>query len=137
MSIKSKIAIPFAKAIRKQVYKWADDPIATQERVFQYLIKNAKDTAFGKDHDFENIKTYEDFKQRVKVQDYEGLRAYVDRIVEGESDVLWKGRPLYYAKTSGTTSGAKYIPITKESMPTHIKAARNALLFYIANTLPH
>ena len=134
MSVKSKLAMPFAKAIKKQVYKWASKPVETQEKVFQYLIKNAKNTAFGKDHDFENIKNYQDFKERVKVQDYEGLRPYVDRMVAGEEDVLWKGRPLYYAKTSGTTSGAKYIPISKESMPTHIKAARNALLFYIAET---
>lgn len=134
MSIKSIIALPFAKAVRKQVYKWAKSPVETQEKVFQYLIKNAKNTAFGKDHQFENIKTYEDFKKAVPVNDYEGIRAYVDRIVAGEADVLWKGRPLYYAKTSGTTSGAKYIPITKESMPTHITAARNALLFYMAET---
>ncbi|WP_010134648.1 GH3 auxin-responsive promoter family protein [Ochrovirga pacifica] len=134
MSIKSKLAIPFANAIRKQVYKWANNPVETQEKVFQYLIKNAKNTAFGKDHQFDEIQNYKDFKERVPVNDYEGIRAYVDRMVKGESDVLWKGRPLYYAKTSGTTSGAKYIPITKESMPTHIKAARNALLFYITET---
>ncbi len=134
MSIKSKIALLFAKTIRKQVYKWANNPVETQERTFQYLIKSARKTVFGKDHNFENIKTYEDFKKNVPVNDYEGIRTYVDRMVNGESDVLWRGRPLYYAKTSGTTSGAKYIPITKESMPTHVKAARNALLFYIAET---
>jgi phenylacetate-coenzyme A ligase PaaK-like adenylate-forming protein len=132
MSIKSIFAIPFAKQVRKRVYKWANNPHKTQDKVFKKLIKKASKTAFGKDHDFINIKTYEDFKSRVKVQDYEGLRSYVDRIVSGESDVLWPGKPLYFAKTSGTTSGAKYIPITKESMPTHIKAARNALLLYIA-----
>lgn len=131
MSIKSFFAIPFAKQATKQVYKWANNPHKTQEKVFKKLIASAKNTAFGKDHDFSSIKNYEDFKSRVKVQDYEGLRAYVDRVVEGEKDVLWKGKPLYFAKTSGTTSGAKYIPITKESMPTHIKAAKNALLFYI------
>jgi len=132
MSIKSVFAIPFAKQVRKRVYKWANNPHKTQEKVFKKLISSAKNTAFGKDHDFKNIISYTDFKSRVKVQDYEGLRSYVDRIVAGEEDVLWKGRPLYFAKTSGTTSGAKYIPITKDSMPTHIKAARNALLFYIA-----
>lgn len=134
MSIKSTIALPFAKAIRKQLYRWAKKPVKTQDRVFDYLIKQAKNTAFGKDHNFENIKNYEDFKKQVPVRDYEGLKSYVDRVVAGESDVLWKGRPLYYAKTSGTTSGAKYIPITKESMPTHISTARNALLLYIAET---
>ena len=134
MSIKSKIAIPFAKQIRKQVYKWANKPHKTQEKVFQYLVTEGCKTDFGKDHDFISINNYEDFKKRIPVQNYEGLRPYVDRVVAGEKNVLWKGKPLYFAKTSGTTSGAKYIPITKESMPTHIKAARNALLFYIAET---
>lgn len=134
MSVKSVFAIPFAKQVRKRVYKWAYQPHKTQEKVFKKLISKAKNTAFGKDHDFDKIESYRDFKDRVPVNDYEGLRAYVDRIVAGEKDVLWKGRPLYFAKTSGTTSGAKYIPITKDSMPSHIKAARNALLFYIAET---
>jgi len=132
MSIKSIFAIPFAKQATKQVYKWANNPIKTQEKVFKKLISSAKNTAFGKDHDFKNIQSYEDFKNRVSVNNYEGLKPYVDRVVAGEKNVLWKGKPLYFAKTSGTTSGAKYIPITKESMPTHIKAAKNALLFYIA-----
>lgn len=132
MSLKSFFAIPIAKLAVKQVYKWANNPHKTQDKVFKDLISKAKNTAFGKDHDFKNISSYNDFKNRVKVQDYEGLKPYVDRIVAGEEDVLWKGKPIYFAKTSGTTSGAKYIPITKESMPTHIKAARNALLFYIA-----
>ncbi|WP_152286055.1 GH3 auxin-responsive promoter family protein [Flavicella marina] len=132
MSIKAAFAIPFAKFVQKRVYKWAKKPVETQDKVFQNLISEAKHTAFGKDHNFENIKTYEDFKANVPVVDYEGLRSYVDRVVAGEKDVLWKGKPLYFAKTSGTTSGAKYIPLTKESMPTHISAARNALLHYIA-----
>ena len=131
MSIKSFFAIPFAKNATKKVRKWADNPHKTQEKVFKNLISKGSKTAFGKDHDFSNIHNYSDFKKRVKVQDYEGLRAYFDRVVTGESNVLWPGKPLYFAKTSGTTSGAKYIPITKDSMPTHIKAAKNALLFYI------
>ncbi|CAI8158375.1 MAG: Uncharacterised protein [Polaribacter sp. SA4-10] len=131
MSIKSFLAIPFAKIATKKVKKWANRPHITQEKVFKNLISKGGKTAFGKDHDFINIHNYSDFKKRVRVQNYEGLRAYVDRIVDGESNVLWPGKPLYFAKTSGTTSGAKYIPITKESMPTHIKAAKNALLFYI------
>ena len=134
MSIKAAFAIPFAKYIQKRVYRWSKKPLETQEKVFQNLISEAKNTAFGKDHNFSAIKNYNDFKANIPVVDYEGLRSYVDRVVEGEEDVLWKGKPLYFAKTSGTTSGAKYIPITKESMPTHIKSARNALLLYIAQT---
>lgn len=134
MSVKTVFAIPFAKQVRKRVYKWAYQPHKTQEKVFKKLVAKAKNTAFGKDHNFDTIQSYSDFKKNVPVHDYEGLRPYVDRIVAGEENVLWKGKPIYFAKTSGTTSGAKYIPITKDSMPTHIKAARNALLFYIAET---
>ena len=134
MSIKAAFAIPFAKFVQKKVQKWAQNPIKTQERVFQKLISEAKNTAFGKDHQFAPISNYEDFKSKVPVVEYEALRPYIERVIAGENDVLWKGRPLYFAKTSGTTSGAKYIPITKESMPTHIKSARNAMLFYIAET---
>jgi phenylacetate-coenzyme A ligase PaaK-like adenylate-forming protein len=131
MSIKSFFAIPFAKIATKKVYKWANKPHKTQKKVFKNLIAKGRKTTFGKDHNFAEIATYEDFKKQVKVTDYEGLRKYADRVVAGESDVLWPGKPLYFAKTSGTTSGAKYIPITKDSMPTHITAAKNAMLFYI------
>ena len=131
MSIKSFFAIPFAKIATRNVYKWANNPHVTQEKVFKNLISKGRKTAFGKDHNFDTISNYSDFKKEVAVTDYEGLRPYVDRMVAGEPDILWVGKPLYYAKTSGTTSGAKYIPISKESMPTHIKAAKNALLFYI------
>ncbi|SHI94855.1 GH3 auxin-responsive promoter family protein [Aquimarina spongiae] len=131
MSLKALGAKIFAKRIRKKINKWASDPVGTQERVFRDLIKTAQNTAFGQDHDFRNIKTYADFAKQVPIRDYEALRPYVDRVVEGESDILWPGKPLYFAKTSGTTSGAKYIPLTKASMPTHINAARNAILCYI------
>jgi len=131
MSIKSFFAIPFAKIATKKVLKWANNPHKTQEKVFKNLIAKGCKTTFGKDHNFDSITNYSDFKKNVPVTDYEGLKPYVDKMVAGESNVLWPGKPLYYAKTSGTTSGAKYIPITKESMPTHITAAKNALLFYI------
>ncbi len=134
MSLKSVLAKPFASFIKKSISKWANNPVATQNDVFRDLIENAKHTQFGKDHRFSSIRTYEDFVKRVPIRDYEDLKPYVERVVAGEQDILWKGRPLYFAKTSGTTSGAKYIPITKESMPTHIKAARNAILMYIAET---
>ncbi|WP_027126249.1 GH3 auxin-responsive promoter family protein [Gelidibacter mesophilus] len=133
-SIKSALAKPFALFIKRSVLKWAHNPIETQNAVFESLIEAAKDTQFGKDHDFSHIKSHADFVSRVPVRDYEDLKPYVVRVVAGEPDILWKGKPLYFAKTSGTTSGAKYIPITKESMPTHIEAARNAILMYVAET---
>src|SRR5205085_479927 len=87
---------------------------------------------FGKDHSFAKITSYEDFKQAVPIRDYEQLKDYIEKVKEGQPDILWKGKPIYFAKTSGTTSGVKYIPITKDSIPNHINSARNALLCYMA-----
>jgi hypothetical protein len=134
MSIKSFGAKIFANKIYKKTQKWAQNPIETQQKVFNELIKTAKKTEFGKDHNFDKIKTPQDFANQVPVRDYEELKPYIDKVVKGEKNILWKGKPLYFAKTSGTTSGAKYIPLTKASMPTHIKAARNAILSYIHET---
>ena len=133
-SIKALLAKPFAKYIAYKVKQWSNNPIETQQKVFEQLISNATSTAFGKDHDFISINSHKDFVERVPIRDYETLRPYVDRVVNGEENILWKGRPIYFAKTSGTTSGSKYIPITKESMPSHVEAARNAILLYIAET---
>jgi len=132
--IKSFFAKIYAQIVSRQVYAWAKDPINTQNKVFRELISEASKTKFGQDHKFESISSYEDYKHQVPVRDYEGLKTYIEAIKNGESDVLWKGKPLYFAKTSGTTSGAKYIPITKESMPFQISAAKEALLLYIAET---
>lgn len=134
MSIKSIAAKLFAKSIHKKTQKWASNPVETQQKVFNDLIHQAKETQFGKDHKFNEIKTFEDFANQVPIRDYEELKPYFDRVVKGEENILWKGKPLYFAKTSGTTSGAKYIPLTKESMPFHIQAARNAILSYIHET---
>lgn len=134
MSLKTFAAKIFAQRIYKKTQAWANSPVETQKAVFLNLIQDAKQTQFGKDHHFDQIKTYEDFVNQVPIRDYEGLKSYVDRVVKGEENILWKGKPLYFAKTSGTTSGAKYIPLTKESMPYHIEAARNAILLYIHET---
>lgn len=134
MGLKAALSKPFAKYVRWNTQKWAQKPLDTQEKVFRELIQKAKNTAFGKDHNFDQIKSYEDFKKAVPIRDYEALKPYMDRLVKGEEDVLWPGKPIYLSKTSGTTSGAKYIPLTKESIPYHIQAARDAILHYIADT---
>ncbi|WP_250433611.1 GH3 family domain-containing protein [Hanstruepera flava] len=134
ITIKSVLAKLFAKWVYIKTQEWVNNPIETQEKVFQELIATATATKFGKDHDFLSINNHNDFIKRVPVRDYEGLKPYVDKVVQGEENVLWKGKPIYFAKTSGTTSGSKYIPITKESMPTHVEAARNAILLYIHET---
>ena len=134
MSIKSIAAKIFAKYIYNKTQKWATNPVETQQKVFWDLIHHAEKTQFGKDHYFFKINTFEDFAKQVPVRDYESLKPYIEKVVKGEENILWRGKPIYFAKTSGTTSGAKYIPITKESMPFHIKAARNAILSYIYET---
>jgi len=108
--------------------------VELQENIFRKLIRKAKYTAFGKDHWFREIKTYDDFISRVPVRDYESMKAYIDRMLNGEMNILWPGEPLYVSKTSGTTSGIKYIPITKDSISNHINSTRNAMLAYIAET---
>ena len=96
------------------------------------LVNTAQKTLFGREHDFENIKTVEDFQQKVPVADYEDLKPYIERVKRGQANILWTNTPEYFAKTSGTTSGAKYIPISKEGMPFQIKGAQSALFHYIA-----
>ncbi|MFL9837788.1 GH3 auxin-responsive promoter family protein [Flavobacterium sp. ST-75] len=134
MSIKSFAAKLFAKKIYSDTQKWVQNPVETQQKVLEMLIAKAAQTNFGKDHHFEGIRSHVDFAKHVPVRDYEDLKPYVEKVVKGEENVLWPGKPLYFAKTSGTTSGAKYIPLTKESMPYHIEAARNAILHYIHET---
>jgi phenylacetate-coenzyme A ligase PaaK-like adenylate-forming protein len=134
MGLKAALSKPFAALVVRGVNRWKRNAVAAQQETMLQLVDAAKDTAFGTDHQFSSIKNYEDFKKHVPVRDYEELRPYIDRVVAGEKDVMWKGKPAYFAKTSGTTSGAKYIPISKESMPEHIKAARNALLSYVHET---
>ncbi|WP_019037391.1 GH3 family domain-containing protein [Psychroflexus tropicus] len=134
MSLKSFGAKLFAKYIASQIKSWSSRPLETQLKVFKELVAEGRKTKFGKDHKFDSIENFHDFFNQVPIQDYEELKPYVDRAVDGEEDVLWPGKPLYFAKTSGTTSGAKYIPLTKASIPNHTNAARNAILCYIAET---
>ncbi len=132
MSIKSSLAKPFANYVFNKIQNGIASAVQDQQNILQYLIKVAKDTQFGRDHHFQSIKTYNDFKQQVPLRDYEKLKPYIEKIKEGKHNVLWRGKPLYFAKTSGTTSGVKYIPISKDSINNHIDTARNALLCYIA-----
>lgn len=132
--LKSFIAKYLAKFILKKEGKWQANAEQAQQKLFLAMIKKAENTEFGKIHHFSEIKTIKDFQERVPLQDYETLKSYIEKIAEGRENVLWPGKPLYFAKTSGTTSGTKYIPISEDSMPYHIEAARNALLYYIKNS---
>ena len=134
MSIKSFASLIFARYIVWKTSKWKSQPEIVQQNVFRKLLEKAKHTEFGKDHNFSSIKTHEDYVREVPIRDYEELKEYVNKMVEGRKDVLWPGKPLYFAKTSGTTSGAKYIPITNESIKEQVLASRNAILNYIDET---
>jgi hypothetical protein len=134
MKIKSFLAKPFAGYIYKDIKKGMATAIEDQEAILKNLLKVGAGTHFGKDHLLKDVKTYAEFSKAVGIRDYEAFKPYIQEIKEGKHNVLWKGRPNYFAKTSGTTSGVKYIPITKDSIPNHINTARNALLCYIAET---
>ncbi|MDN5216441.1 GH3 auxin-responsive promoter family protein [Fulvivirgaceae bacterium BMA12] len=134
MGVRSLLSKPFARYVVSQQNKWVKNPGHYQRQIFKYLIDNARHTKFGKDHGFSDIAAYDDFKRQVPVGDYELIKPYIELVKKGEKDVLWKGVPIYFSKTSGTTSGIKYIPITRESISNHINTARNALLNYIHET---
>lgn len=137
MKIKSFLARPFASYIQKQIRKGMVTAVEDQKRILRDLVRAAKNTDFGKEHRFQDINSHEDFVKAVPVRDYEHFRKYIDLIKEGRHNVLWKGQPIYFAKTSGTTSGVKYIPISRDSISNHINTARNALLCYMAETGKH
>ncbi|MEM1360016.1 MAG: GH3 auxin-responsive promoter family protein, partial [Bacteroidota bacterium] len=132
--MKSTLLRPYAAYVRRQVRKTAARAISAQEDIRADLVRTARDTVFGRDHDFASIRTYADFKARVPIMDYEAFKPYADRIRDGEKDISWIGQPKYFAKTSGTTSGVKYIPLTRQSIPNHFGTARNALFNYYAET---
>ena len=134
MGLKAVLSKIFAGVVNRQLNNIRNNAVKLQQKTFTKLVSDARGTVFGKEHQFENIRTYDDFKKQVPVRDYEELRYYIERVTNGEENVLWPGKPLYLTKTSGTTSGVKYIPISKESMPGHIKSARNALLSYVHET---
>ncbi len=134
MSLKSLAARIFAKNIARKTARWAAEPVKSQEKVFKHIIRNAQNTKFGIDHNFKQIKSHSEFVNEVPIRDYEALREYVEQAVAGKENVLWPGKPIYFAKTSGTTSGAKYIPITSDSIKEQVLASRNAILNYIHET---
>jgi hypothetical protein len=134
MKIKSFLARPFASYIYKGIRKGMVTAVADQENILKILLKVGRTTDFGKEAGLANVNNYEEFRQAIPIRDYEQMKPWVEKIKEGRHNVLWKGKPIYFAKTSGTTSGTKYIPITKDSIPNHINTARNALLCYMAET---
>jgi hypothetical protein len=134
MKFKSFLAKPFASYTYAKIRKGMGTALQDQDSILKDLLKVGKSTEFGREHGLDKVNSYEEFKKAVPIRDYESFKAYIQKIKEGKHNILWKGMPIYFAKTSGTTSGVKYIPISKESIPNHINTARNALLCYMAET---
>lgn len=128
------LAKPFAAYVARQTRAWASRPGETQRGTLSGLVTQAAATRFGRDHGFADIRSHDEFKRQVPIRDYEALKGYIEEVLQGRPDVLWPGKPSYFAKTSGTTSGTKYIPLSKESAPTHFTSARNATLSYVHET---
>ena len=128
------IAKSFAKFFVSKNQYWIKNPIQSQAKTLEFLIKNGRKTLFGDQHFFKDIKKYQEFKDSVPVRDYEKFKIYIDKILKGENDVVWPGKPIYFCKTSGTTSGIKYIPIFENAVKTHINSARDSILNYILNS---
>src|SRR6516164_2263717 len=134
MKFKSFLAKPFASYIYRSIRKEMGSAVADQENILKSLLRTGSKTVFGNDHHLNEVKSYEEFHNAVPIRDYEQFKSYIDQVKEGKHNILWKGLPIYFAKTSGTTSGVKYIPISKDSIENHINTARNALLCYMAST---
>lgn len=134
MKIKSFLAKPYAAIIHSKIRKGMATAVADQQAILQQLLRTGRRTVFGNEHRLKEVNSYSEFRQAVPIRDYEAFKAYIEQIKAGTQNVLWKGKPMYFAKTSGTTSGVKYIPITSDSIPNHINTARNALLCYMVES---
>ena len=130
--IKKKIALIWAKKHVAEAFTFKKNAVEDQEKLLLSLVKTAEKTLFGREHQFENIHAISDFQNKVQIADYEDLKPYIEKVKKGQRNILWPETPQYFAKTSGTTSGSKYIPISKEGMPFQLNAARSALFHYMA-----
>jgi len=134
MGFKSFLSKYYGHLVYAGSRRWMEDGSGFQKFTFFKLIHKGSGTQFGMDHDFKSIQSIKDFQEKVPVREYEDFKPYIEKAKAGGKDILWMGYPLYFSTTSGTTSGIKYIPITKESIREQVRAARNALLFYIHHT---
>jgi hypothetical protein len=134
MKIKSFLARPYAAIVSNRIKKGMATAVADQKAILQGLLKVGAKTSFGKEHKLADVKTYQEYRQALPIRDYEAFKPYIEQIKAGQQNVLWRGKPMYFAKTSGTTSGVKYIPISKDSISNHIDTAKNALLCYMAES---
>ena len=132
MSI-TKLARPFFLHRLKAIARYATDAEEIQRKVLARLLREAAQTAYGRDHGFGEIRSYEEFSRTVPVNTYEELKGFIDRMRHGERDVLWKGRVKWYAKSSGTTNDkSKFIPVSSAGLhDTHYAGGTDAVALYL------
>ena len=118
-----------------EISKFGGNTEALQSKVLRNLVESAAGTEWGVEHKYGEIRTYSDFTARVGVQDYETLKGYIERMRHGESDILWKGRCKWYAKSSGTTNDkSKFIPVTAQGLQrVHYKGGYDVVSLYLRN----
>jgi len=135
MAIISSIANQITKKRLSQIDFFRKNPVEVQETVFRKLINHAATTEWGVSHNYQAIRTVKDFQERVPVQKYEDILPYVERLRNGEKNLLWPGEVKWFAKSSGTTgTRSKFIPVTKESLKEcHYQGGRDVIALYMNN----
>ncbi|MES2630173.1 MAG: GH3 auxin-responsive promoter family protein [Bacteroidota bacterium] len=122
----------FIKKREHQIDLFRKYPIEVQHEVLHHLVNKARDTVWGKQHDFASIKSYSDFKKAMPLQEYDHIKPYVDRLIQGEQNLLWPTDIKWFAKSSGTTSDkSKFIPVSREALEDcHYKGGKDLLSIY-------
>lgn len=118
-----------------RIEAWMHNPVAAQREVLQHLVTAAQYTEFGKKHDFSSLFNIRSFKEAVPIHEYDDIKIYIERMMNGEENVLWNTPIKWFAKSSGTTSDkSKFIPVSEESLEDgHYKAAKDVLTIYYNN----
>lgn len=131
----TRIIQPIFASRRRALDKYQTQAEQLQMQVLHRLVNKAKDTEWGRNHGFASVSSYEDFAKTSDVNTYEELKLAIDRMRQGESDILWPGRVRWYAKSSGTTNDkSKFIPVSKDGLKdTHYAGGRDAVTWYLRN----
>lgn len=117
------------------IEQWLNDPVRAQSILWQHLIAAGQYTEFGRSHHFQQIQSLAQYKKQIPINDYADLKPFIDRMMQGEENILWNSPIKWFAKSSGTTSDkSKFIPVSEESLKeNHYRASKDVLSFYYAS----
>jgi hypothetical protein len=135
MSLISPAFRGYIKLRQSAIENFTHNPVDSQQQVFNELIGSAQFTEYGKKYRFEDINNFADFRKSVPINDYESLKPYIQRILEGNQNILWPSPITWFAKSSGTTSDkSKFIPVSRESLDdNHFRSGKDVLALYLKN----